>query len=86
MDAPQRRIPVTALTGYLGAGKTTLLNRILSDSHGRNDAVVINEFGEFGVDHDLVVAPRRSKLGFIGRKLNRPDLRRGFEGCRADGA
>jgi G3E family GTPase len=48
-------IPVTVLTGYLGAGKTTLLNRILSENHGRKFAVVINEFGELGVDNDLVV-------------------------------
>jgi G3E family GTPase len=48
-------IPVTVLTGYLGAGKTTLLNRILSEQHGRRYAVVINEFGELGVDNDLVV-------------------------------
>ena len=50
-----RQIPVTVLTGYLGAGKTTLLNRILSESHGKKYAVVINEFGELGVDNDLVV-------------------------------
>ena len=48
-------IPVTVLTGYLGAGKTTLLNRILSEQHGKKYAVVINEFGELGVDNDLVV-------------------------------
>jgi G3E family GTPase len=48
-------IPVTVLTGYLGAGKTTLLNRILSENHGKKYAVVINEFGELGVDNDLVV-------------------------------
>ena len=48
-------IPVTVLTGYLGAGKTTLLNRILSENHGRKYAVVINEFGELGVDNDLVI-------------------------------
>jgi G3E family GTPase len=46
---------VTVLTGYLGAGKTTLLNRILSENHGKKYAVVINEFGELGVDNDLVV-------------------------------
>jgi G3E family GTPase len=49
------QVPVTVLTGYLGAGKTTLLNRILSENHGRKYAVVINEFGELGVDNDLVV-------------------------------
>ncbi len=49
------QIPVTVLTGYLGAGKTTLLNRILSEDHGKKYAVVINEFGELGVDNDLVV-------------------------------
>jgi G3E family GTPase len=43
------------LTGFLGAGKTTLLNRILTEDHGRRYAVVINEFGELGVDNDLVV-------------------------------
>jgi G3E family GTPase len=48
-------IPVTVLTGYLGAGKTTLLNRILSENHGKKYAVIINEFGELGVDNDLVV-------------------------------
>ncbi|SHK13963.1 GTPase, G3E family [Roseomonas rosea] len=47
--------PVTVLTGYLGAGKTTLLNRILTENHGRKFAVVINEFGEMGVDQDLVI-------------------------------
>ncbi len=49
------RLPVTILTGYLGAGKTTLLNRILSEKHGRRYAVIVNEFGELGVDGDLVV-------------------------------
>jgi G3E family GTPase len=50
-----RQVPVTVLTGYLGAGKTTLLNRILSENHGRKYAVVVNEFGELGIDNDLVV-------------------------------
>ena len=49
------RIPVTVLTGYLGAGKTTLLNRILSEPHGRKYAVIVNEFGEIGIDNELVV-------------------------------
>jgi G3E family GTPase len=49
------KIPVTVLTGYLGAGKTTLLNRILSEQHGQKYAVIVNEFGEIGIDNDLVV-------------------------------
>ena len=49
------KIPVTVLTGYLGAGKTTLLNRILSESHGKRYAVIVNEFGEIGIDNELVV-------------------------------
>jgi G3E family GTPase len=49
------KIPVTVLTGYLGAGKTTLLNRILTEEHGRRYAVIVNEFGEVGIDGDLVV-------------------------------
>ena len=47
--------PVTVLTGYLGAGKTTLLNRILTEDHGRKYAVIVNEFGEIGIDNELVV-------------------------------
>jgi G3E family GTPase len=54
--APQtEKIPVTVLTGYLGAGKTTLLNRILSEPHGKKYAVIVNEFGEIGIDNELVV-------------------------------
>jgi G3E family GTPase len=49
------KVPVTVLTGYLGAGKTTLLNRILSEPHGQKFAVIVNEFGEIGIDNDLVV-------------------------------
>jgi len=49
------KIPVTVLTGYLGAGKTTLLNRILTENHGRRYAVIVNEFGEIGIDNDLIV-------------------------------
>jgi G3E family GTPase len=56
MTNPQaEKIPVTVLTGYLGAGKTTLLNRILSEPHGKKFAVIVNEFGEIGIDNDLVV-------------------------------
>jgi G3E family GTPase len=50
-----RRIPVTILTGFLGSGKTTLLNRILKEHHGRRIAVIENEFGEAGIDSDLLV-------------------------------
>jgi len=49
------QIPVTVLTGYLGSGKTTLLNRILSEDHGKRYAVIVNEFGEIGIDNDLIV-------------------------------
>ncbi|MCO6410213.1 MULTISPECIES: CobW family GTP-binding protein [Hoeflea] len=48
-------IPVTVLTGYLGSGKTTLLNRILTEDHGKRYAVIVNEFGDVGIDNDLVV-------------------------------
>jgi G3E family GTPase len=50
-----QKIPVTVLTGYLGAGKTTLLNRILTAQHGKKIAVIVNEFGEIGIDNQLVV-------------------------------
>ena len=54
-ESTSDKIPVTVLTGYLGAGKTTLLNRILSEDHGHKFAVIVNEFGEIGIDNDLVV-------------------------------
>lgn len=55
MNDMNEPIPVTVLTGFLGAGKTTLLNRILSENHGRKIAVIENEFGEVGIDNDLLV-------------------------------
>jgi G3E family GTPase len=55
MSTQTAPIPVTVLTGYLGAGKTTLLNRILTEDHGKRYAVIVNEFGEIGIDNDLVV-------------------------------
>ncbi len=54
-EKAHEKVPVTVLTGYLGAGKTTLLNRILSELHGKKYAVIVNEFGEIGIDNDLVV-------------------------------
>ena len=54
-ETTSQKIPVTVLTGYLGAGKTTLLNRILSENHGKKYAVIVNEFGEIGIDNDLII-------------------------------
>ena len=48
-------IPTTILTGFLGSGKTTLLNKILKDDHGLKIAVIENEFGEEGIDNDLLL-------------------------------
>ncbi|MCY4020142.1 MAG: GTP-binding protein [Chloroflexi bacterium] len=55
MNAVETRVPVTVLTGFLGSGKTTLLNRILTENHGKKIAVIENEFGEVGIDNDLVI-------------------------------
>src|SRR5688572_11390887 len=55
-------IPVTILTGFLGAGKTTLLNRILTEQHGEKIAVIENEFGETGVDNDILVRDKQEQI------------------------
>ncbi len=55
MNTVETRVPVTVLTGFLGSGKTTLLNRILTENHGKKIAVIENEFGEVGIDNDLVI-------------------------------
>ncbi len=55
MNTLEARVPVTVLTGFLGAGKTTLLNRVLTENHGKKIAVIENEFGEIGIDNDLVI-------------------------------
>jgi G3E family GTPase len=55
MPDPATQTPVTVLTGYFGSGKTTLLNRVLSETHGKRFAVIVNEFGEVGIDNDLIV-------------------------------
>lgn len=54
MDNQDHRIPVTLLTGFLGAGKTTLLNHLIRDPDAGRIAVIMNEFGEVGLDHDLI--------------------------------
>ena len=56
MQTTTSRVPVTLLTGFLGAGKTTLLNSVISNVNGPKIAVIVNEFGEAGLDHDLIKA------------------------------
>ena len=55
IDAPKQGLPVTIITGFLGSGKTTLLNHILSNQEGVKTAVLVNEFGEIGIDNELIV-------------------------------
>ncbi len=59
---PPKKIPVTVITGYLGSGKTTLLNHILTQQHGRKVAVIVNEFGEVGIDGQLIVQDSDEQL------------------------
>ncbi len=56
IDTPKQGLPVTIITGFLGSGKTTLLNHILSNQQGLKTAVLVNEFGEIGIDNELVIA------------------------------
>ena len=56
MDEPKQGLPVTIITGFLGSGKTTLLNHILSNQQGLKTAVLVNEFGEIGIDNELIVS------------------------------
>ncbi|MGH2416453.1 MAG: CobW family GTP-binding protein, partial [Microcystaceae cyanobacterium] len=62
MDAPKHGLPVTIITGFLGSGKTTLLNHILTNQQGLKTAVLVNEFGEIGIDNELIVATEENMV------------------------
>lgn len=61
MDAPKSGLPVTIITGFLGSGKTTLLNHILTNQQGLKTAVLVNEFGEIGIDNELIIQTDEDK-------------------------
>jgi G3E family GTPase len=56
IEAPKQGLPVTIITGFLGSGKTTLLNYILTNQQGLKTAVLVNEFGEIGIDNELIIS------------------------------
>ncbi|VEP16699.1 Putative GTPase, G3E family (fragment) [Hyella patelloides LEGE 07179] len=56
MDTSIQGIPVSIITGFLGSGKTTLLNHILTQQQGLKTAVLVNEFGEIGIDNELIIS------------------------------
>jgi G3E family GTPase len=62
MDVPKQGLPVTIITGFLGSGKTTLLNHILTNQQGIKTAVLVNEFGEIGIDNELIISTEQDMV------------------------